>query len=215
MVSLRRHLEHKSHIIWDWNGTLLNDITICVEVIGSLLQDHGLPTLSREEYRRRFRFPVKEFYRELGFDFSRVTFEALSEIFFERYENRIHECSLFEGVGELLHELGALKKTLSVLSAADEEHLKRLLAHFQLIQHFQHIYGLSDRLAASKIDRGRELIRQFQVPLPEIILVGDTDHDVEVARELGIDCLLIADGHQTYERLQIVHPPTLHTRFSK
>ena len=57
--------------LWDWNGTLVNDVALCSQLLNSQLQRHGhAPLGGVEEYRRVFRFPIEEYYKDAGFDFS-------------------------------------------------------------------------------------------------------------------------------------------------
>jgi phosphoglycolate phosphatase len=212
MTKLERLLKDKSHIIWDWNGTLLNDVDMCVEVITTLLEDHELPAITREDYRRKFGFPVRGYYESLGFDFKRIPFEKVADEFIKRYRRAVTRCDLYPGARELLQNLRTHFKRHSILSAAGEEDLQELVCQLGIEHHFDHIFGLSDNYAASKIDRGHELIKKIALPTEELVLVGDTDHDVEVATALGIDVILLADGHQNYERLKAIHPHTLPSR---
>jgi phosphoglycolate phosphatase len=205
MVSLQHRLSHKKHVIWDWNGTLLDDVEQVVEVIGQILAVHGLPPVTREQYRAVFCFPISEYYRRLGFDFEKEPFEVLSDRFVQLYGAVAKQCSLHPGAESLFQSLRKQGIRQSVLSAAHEGQLKDLLAHHSLLPYFDHVYGLSDFHAASKVERGLELLQVVGIPADECILVGDTDHDLEVGKAMGIDVLLLADGHQSYERLAAVH----------
>ena len=69
---------HESIIIWDWNGTLLDDVSICIDIMNEILGRRGLDKLTRKKYQQIFRFPVIDYYRQLGFDFKRDSFENLS-----------------------------------------------------------------------------------------------------------------------------------------
>jgi phosphoglycolate phosphatase len=209
MKNLENFLEGKTHVIWDWNGTLLDDTQMCVSIISSLLTKHGYPPISIEEYRKVFRFPVREYYRDIGFEFNKVPFEVVAMEFIDAYNHRVHECSLFNGVAEVLDRLNEVGLQHSVLSAAQENDLKRLLEVHKLTEHFLHIYGISDHFAASKAARGRQLIEAISAPRNEIVMIGDTDHDIEVADEMGVDILLFADGHQCPTRLIKQHPNVL------
>ena len=62
------------HIIWDWNGTLLNDLTLCVDLLNVSLEKRKLPEMTEEKYRKKFLFPIKTFYESIGFDFSKEDF---------------------------------------------------------------------------------------------------------------------------------------------
>ena len=63
------------HIIWDWNGTLLDDVDIVIDCMNSLLKKRNLPLLHVDKYKDIFTFPVKDYYSQLGFDFTTEPFE--------------------------------------------------------------------------------------------------------------------------------------------
>ena len=200
--SIFRAIENYDHVIWDWNGTLVDDVDLAVAAVNVLLLEHGLATVTATSYREIFGFPVRTYYEKLGFDFNRATFEQLCDRFAHEYNSkRSREARLFDGVNELLMRIRKTK-TQSILSAAAQWHLDEVTEHFQIQHHFHHRYGIDNHYAASKVQRGRELVEKSGISPQRTILIGDTDHDFEVAQDLGIECLLIADGHQSAERLQ-------------
>ena len=201
MQDLKHILENKSHIIWDWNGTLLDDVHLCVDIVSGIAERHGAQPVTRNSYLQKFRFPVIEYYKELGFDLNRTSYEALSQEFFHAYKANIHLTKLHAGMAELIAELADSGIRSSVLSAAKEDDLIGMLEHFNIQHLFDHVYGVNDHLAHGKIARGLQLIEQIDMPASKIILIGDTDHDVEVAEALGIDAILLDGGHQCPERL--------------
>jgi phosphoglycolate phosphatase len=93
----------------------------------------------------------------------------------------------------------------SVLSASDQNHLKVQLQDYGVLKHFDFTFGIQDHYAGGKIHRGRELVEQLQVDVKDLLLIGDTNHDLEVGDALGVDVLLIAHGHQSVSRLRDVH----------
>lgn len=193
------------HIIWDWNGTLLNDIALCVRVNNELLRAHGLPELTVERYQRLFGFPIQNYYRDLGFDFEKTPFEGLAEHYVSVYEAEAKHAALHQGVTEMLGAVKAGGKTQSVLTAANQAHVHDMMDHFSLWAFFDHVFGIADRFAASKIERGHDLIAHSGIAAERTLLVGDTDHDHEVGEALGTDVLLVAHGHQSLERLRALH----------
>lgn len=205
----RHHLENKTHVIWDWNGTLLDDLELAVQAVGLVLASAGKPGITVEQYLEVFCFPIIEYYRRIGFDFDTHSFDALSMKFIESYRAGIPGCNLHAGARELLAELQRNNISQSVLSAAHQDDLNTLLVHFDVRQFFDRVYGLPDHYAASKIERGRELIAAAGIPLSETVLIGDTDHDLEVGNELGVDVLLLTGGHQSHPRLSALHPHVL------
>ena len=79
--------------------------------------------------------------------------------------------------------------------------------------HFDHIFGIDNHYAGSKLERGRELIEKSRISPSQTLLIGDTDHDLQVANELGIDALLIADGYQSFNKLSQLHHNVLESRY--
>jgi phosphoglycolate phosphatase len=190
------------HIIWDYNGTLLNDVELCVEVINGMLEKRGLPVMTLQTYRELFDFPVKDYYARIGFDFIKEAFEIVGTEFIVEYDNRQKTSMLHEGVVELLHKIKSHGIKQSVLSARKEEQLLEEMRHFGIHDCFEYITGLDDHYAGGKTENGFNLISKIGLPKNKILLIGDTKHDAEVARETGIDCLLTANGHHTREKLE-------------
>ena len=76
--------------LWDWNGTLVNDVALCSQLLNSQLQRHGhAPLGGVEEYRRVFRFPIEEYYKDAGFDFSRCPYRQLAAEYMQLYPARL------------------------------------------------------------------------------------------------------------------------------
>ncbi|MGZ3745521.1 MAG: HAD family hydrolase [Pseudobdellovibrionaceae bacterium] len=95
--------------------------------------------------------------------------------------------------------------TQSILSATDQVNLTSMVAHYELNPFFNFVYGIDNKFAGSKIDRGHELIKESKIPESRTVIIGDTLHDLEVARALGIDAILISHGHQCSTRLRLHH----------
>lgn len=190
-----------SHILWDWNGTLLDDVQIVVDSMNQLLEKRGLSLLTKEAYKDIFTFPVKDYYQQLGFDFNKESFEELAREYIFQYDLRRDQYKLFEGVEWLLTTIKGRGLDQSILSACREEDLQETVAGLGLAKHFTMIAGLDDHFAYSKVERGKECLIQIGLKPKEILLIGDTIHDYQVAKEITCDCLLIACGHQSCDRL--------------
>jgi phosphoglycolate phosphatase len=197
------------HVIWDWNGTLLDDAWLCVEILNELSRSRGLPNISLCDYRRTFGFPVIDFYKKLGFDFSKESFYSLSEDYIRLYNARRYECPLRLGCEDILSHLKEMGIGQSVLSAYNQAFLVETLEHFGLNGYFGKVMGLDNNLAHSKAEIGKLGIQELSCPLQEILLVGDTDHDFEVSREIGVACALVQNGHQSLERINACGVPVL------
>jgi phosphoglycolate phosphatase len=189
------------HIIWDWNGTLLNDVGLCVDIINGILLKRKLNFLSLEKYRDIFTFPIVNYYEKAGFDFTQYSFEEVGKEWMSEYERRRTECLLHPGVEEILILLKEKNIKQSILSAYPHNTLMEIISHFNLNDFFSYIIGLDNIYATSKVELGKDLMRKIGNKNGKVLLVGDTEHDFEVAQEIGSDCILIADGHQSKEKL--------------
>jgi len=189
-------------IIWDWNGTLLNDLDLCVSTINILLEKRGLPLLDRKSYKAVFSFPVKDYYEAVGFDFSKEDFAIPAKEFIDLYNSNVEKCALHLPAKKVLSHFKSKGIKQFVLSAMKQDMLEKTLKHNAIYSFFEGVAGLNDHYAVSKIERGNQLIKEFEIQRKNTWMIGDTIHDFEVAEELGIKCILVADGHQSTERLE-------------
>ncbi len=198
-------LKGKQQIIWDWNGTILNDVDHAVKTMNALLAEHSLPSLDRSRYQQVFEFPVIRYYEALGFDFEKETFQSLCHRIVDKFMGGVSELPLIDGIEQLLNDLHASGLKQSILSATDQANLESMVAHFKLGDLFTHVFGINNKLAHSKIDRGRELMSLSEIDPKNTVIIGDTLHDLEVANELGVDAILVGHGHQCPIKLAKVH----------
>lgn len=194
------------HIIWDWNGTLLDDLDLSIEVMNRLLARRGLPLLDRTRYHALFDFPVRDYYGRLGFDDARDPFERLSVDFISDYDRHRWDARLHPRAETLLAGIAAAGVTQSILSAYRHETLVEIVAHFGLTPHFIRLTGLDNIYAHSKLELGRAWVEELALPRDEILYVGDTLHDFDVAEALGLPCILVAHGHHPAARLRARTP---------
>ena len=190
------------HVIWDWNGTLVDDADACVAALNLICQPRGMPTVTPSDYRRLFGFPVRAYYEQLGFDFSVEDWEAVSHEYHRHYRETSRTSPLRSDAVPTLNALRAAGIAMSVLSAAEMGILDRMIGERGIREYFVKLAGLSNLYAHSKLDVGRDLVRGSGIDAAATLVVGDTTHDHEVATELGCSCVLVAGGHQSEERLR-------------
>ncbi len=196
-------------IIWDWNGTLLNDIDFCVSTINILLKKRDLPLLNLESYKEVFSFPVKDYYQVIGFDFGKEDFSIPAREFIDLFDNGVSNCLLHNSAIDVLNHFKSLGMKQFVLSAMKQNMLEQTLKQQNIFHFFEGVAGLNDHYGTSKIERGKQLITEFNIEKSSARIIGDTIHDFEVAQSLGIQCILIADGHQSEERLKTTNAKLL------
>lgn len=196
-------------IIWDWNGTLLNDVTMCVQVMNLMLQKYSLPALSSEKYKQLFNFPVQDYYERLGFDFNQHSFEVIGHKFMDAYFEELPNSPLFPEVKMILQELNKLGINQLVLSAMEHKSLEKSLKDKGIRSCFSKVQGINDHLASGKTELAFGLLQSSGYKADETLFIGDTLHDLEVAQSIGCPCVLIANGHFSKERLLMKHDVVL------
>ena len=190
------------HIVWDWNGTLLNDKNLAVTAINVLLKKYDLKEINLEEYLEIFSFPVVDYYERLGFDFDKTPFTVVGTEFIEEYTARMYDVQMHYGAKEVLQYIDDSAITQSLLSAAKQQMLDSLMDFHNINKYFERVVGLNNHYANSKLDAGKQWLKELGIPTSQVLFVGDTMHDVEVANDLGANCTLIANGHATYAKLE-------------
>jgi phosphoglycolate phosphatase len=205
MQTLHPYIENKQHIIWDWNGTLLQDVDHALQVTNRLLAEENLPTITLSQYKKLMRFPVIHYYKDLGFDTSERRFPELCERFNQYFHAGVKDCGLWPGAKQTLQHIKQLGKRQSILSASEHGLLVAQVEMFDLDPLLDFVMGLPDKAANSKVERGHQLMKAANCAPSKTILIGDTDHDLEVGQALGIEVILVEHGHQEPERLRRVH----------
>ncbi|MCW8804831.1 MAG: HAD family hydrolase, partial [Ignavibacteriaceae bacterium] len=191
------------NIIWDWNGTLFNDVELCANIMNILLTQESLPNISIQKYKEIFTFPVVEYYKIAGHSFERTSFEVLGKQFMVEYELRKNGCQLYPGVIGLLSSLQKKNIHMHLLSAYEQQSLTNIIKLYNIDSYFQNVVGLDNIYASGKSHLAHQLVKRINSngEAGKNLLIGDTIHDYEVAREINSDCILMSHGHQDEERL--------------
>ena len=189
-------------IIWDWNGTIVDDAPVFIKIMNSFLVKRNLPLITLEDYRHSFVFPVKKYYKNLGFDFSKESFDSLSVEFIEKYKRAMFSPPLVKNIKPLLSELNKNEITQVIVSAQENSLLAQAVHFYNLNDYFCCARGINNYRATSKINIAKKVFQESLSFSHKTILIGDTEHDAEVARALNIDCCLVSYGHCTKEKLQ-------------
>ncbi|MDA3905010.1 MAG: HAD family hydrolase [Bacteroidales bacterium] len=194
-------MEKIKQIIWDWNGTLLNDVSMCVNVMNVLLKKYSLPSLSCDKYKQLFDFPVKDYYERLGFRFDVIAFEKVGHEFMDSYFKELPNCDIFPEVIQILEEFNALNMNQLVLSAMEHNALEKSLTEKGIRSFFSKVQGIDNHLANGKTELAKDLLKSSGFLAEESLFIGDTIHDLHVAQSIGCTCVLISNGHFSKDRL--------------
>ncbi len=182
------------YIIWDWNGTLLDDVSLNLRILNQLRREEGLLPLTLPQYRAAFGFPIRDFYARIGFDFNKTSYEVLADRYWVLYEQGVKACPL---AADAVQTLASLPCKHIILSASPLDALRAQVAQYPaLAAHIDRILGTDNVLGASKTALAQALRDEGLCPPEEMLLVGDTDHDAATAAVLGCRFVAYANGHQ-------------------
>jgi phosphoglycolate phosphatase len=189
-------------VIWDWNGTLLNDMSVSLNAVNRLLSDRNLEILTAGRYLEIFTFPVRDYYEKLGFDFKKESFDVVAHQFVRIYNQEIRRCGLHIDAVAALQFISRHGMKQYILSAMEQDLLEKTIKYNKIASFFEGMFGLDNNFAVSKVDVGLRLMNQYNLLPEETLLIGDTVHDSDVAKAIGCRCILIANGHQSKKRIE-------------
>ncbi len=187
------------NLIFDWSGTLVDDLGPVIEATNVVLEKYAIATLDREAFRRCFRLPYPEFYAEL---LPNIPLEELEALFRPAFERAITPVTVLPHAREKLEWCTALGIRAFVLTSMDTLAFERQMDEFGLRHHFEATYsGVLDK---------REIIHQILethgLDPKETAFVGDMTHDVETARHGGVSSIAVLTGYNHAEILAAVRP---------
>ena len=189
-------------IIWDWNGTLLNDVEISIKSMNQMLEKRNYPLLTTKKYLAIFTFPVQEYYKKTGVDFDVDDWDTIAMEFISNYRKNVKKAKLHSDVKITLDHFERKNISQYILSAMEQGFLNETVSSAGISGIFKKIVGLNNHYATTKEDIAGKLLKEISLNKNEICMIGDTIHDLEVAEAVGIPCVLISHGHQSDIRLR-------------
>ncbi|GIG57665.1 phosphatase [Longispora fulva] len=189
------------HLIWDWNGTLLDDITLVVAACNDAFASVGGPVIDVDEHRRSFRRPIMDYYAEaLRRPVDADEFARLDKIFHDSYRVALPECELREGVVDALTGWGPRQ---SLLSMWFHDELVPCVDGYGLTEFFQRIDGLRAEVGGdSKAASLAAHLGALGLAGADAVLIGDTVDDAHAAASVGAAVVLVGGGFTDAERLR-------------
>ena len=190
------------YIIWDWNGTLLNDVDVNFEILNILVKRRSLPEFGgKEKYLDLFGFPIIDFYEKAGFDLVGERFEDIAREYSHLYDELFPTVELYEKAEEVLRFFFNTGVNQVIVSASQQRLLTHQVTLHGIDHYFDDILGMRDIYGKGKVSIARYWMAQKGLMGRQVLFIGDTLHDKEVADSIGCDCILVADGHNSKERL--------------
>ena len=190
------------YIIWDWNGTILDDLQMNFEVENTLLSRRGRKLIKDiEEYHEKFQFPIIKFYESLDFDLENEKFEDIAREYVLEFDERFYELEVFPDAESVIREFKFKGIEQIILSQTEQRWLEKQVSYHDMAYLFTDLLGARDIYVKGKVGIALEWITKNNIDTSQVLMVGDTIHDYEVAETIGCDCILIARGHQPKEKL--------------
>lgn len=189
------------YVFWDFNGTILDDKQLSLDLLNEILKKQNKKMLTMDEYLEVFGFPIKDYYMRSGVTFENESFEDMADWFIKEYQPKSLKLSIHKDVEETLIILQKMGIKNIVLSASQQDNLEEQIEHFGLTKYFHKILGIDNIHALGKEEVGRAYIKKEGISPKECLYVGDTTYDFELSHRLGIMPLLFTGGHQSKEKL--------------
>lgn len=201
-------IQEYDRVLWDFNGTILDDMSLCFWCINEMLNKRGLaPLADMEAYRQAFGFPVQTYYARVGLEGEGEGFVRDAHEWMGLYLSKEKDLGVREGVVEALGFIQKAGVAQGILSATESGMLMGQLSHLGLTTYFDHLFGRDDIYAADK----SQIARKYRDTHPDekVLMIGDTVHDYETACAGGFDCVLMLGGHQGKATLESCGCPVM------
>lgn len=182
------------HVVWDWNGTLWDDLPQVHLAVNAALLEVGAPTLGMSEYIRLFTRPLPLFYRRvLGRDITDSEWERINHRFETSYAAGLDHAGLASEASRALETVARSGATQSILSLYPHQPLNGLVRKLGIAHYFTRVDGLRGLPGRSKVGLFGSHIEAAAAGIPphRVVMVGDTDDDLVAAREAGSTCILV------------------------
>ncbi|MFJ4097152.1 HAD family hydrolase [Kitasatospora sp. NPDC089913] len=202
----------RTHIVWDWNGTLFHDMEAVLGASNAAFATIGVGPMTLQEYREQYEIPIPRFYqRLLGRLPSEAEWLRLDDAFHDRYRQLSVACGLTDGARELLDDWRAAGRSQSLLSMYEHDRLLPVVEGFGLTGQFLRVDGRSGPAGGQKAEY---LVRHLaalgtQVDPARTVLIGDAADDALAALEAGAHAVLYTGGSHTREKLEPVGVPVV------
>ncbi|HET9518039.1 MAG TPA: HAD hydrolase-like protein [Actinoplanes sp.] len=200
----------RSHLVWDWNGTLLDDLTLVVSATNHAFAAIGGPFVQPDEHRRQFRRPIADYYAEvLGRAVDQAEFELLDRIFHDAYRVGLTTCAL---AADAAAAIKAWPGSQSLLSMWFHDELVPAVDSYGLTGVFTRIDGLRAEVGGGfKAGHLAAHLRELGIAGEQVVLIGDSLDDAEAAAANGGVCVLYTGGFTDPERLRASGLPVADT----
>ena len=191
----------RNHLVWDWNGTLLNDLSLVVASTNAALANAAGPLVTAEEHRAQFRRPISDYYAEvLGRALDAEEYARLDKLFHDAYRVGLASCGLAADAAAAMRVWAGSQ---SLLSMWFHDELVPVVDNHGLTAMFRRIDGLRSSVGGDrKAGHLARHLAELGVDGRETVLIGDSIDDAEAADSVGAHCVLYTGGFTDPGRLR-------------
>lgn len=193
-------------VVFDWDGTLLDSAAAIVSAIQAACVDLGLPVPSDAQARHVIGLGLSDALRSAVPDLEPAQYPLMVERYRHHYLSRDHELALFAGAVELVRELEVAGHLLAVATGKSRLGLDRALKVSGLGPHFHSSRCADECFSKPHPQMLEELMAELAVAPERTVMIGDTTHDLQMARNAGVDALAVSYGAHEPEVL-LAHGP--------
>jgi phosphoglycolate phosphatase-like HAD superfamily hydrolase len=198
-----------SHVVWDWNGTLLDDNHVVLAAVNEVCVGFGRASLSWAEWQAAYARPMRLSYEQiLGRTLDEEEWARVDKLYHERYDALLYSCGLATGVEDALRGLVESGRTQSLLSMWFHYRLTPTIEQFGLTQYFTRVDGLPAEVGGgSKAESLNRHLEAQQLDPADVVLIGDVVDDAHAAESAGAHCILVTTGAMSRAALNSTGAP--------
>ena len=199
-------------VVLDWNGTLLSDTNACMAADNHVIKYFGGNPVSLKAYRDTIIIPSNKFYAQHGCKMNQLVRESkkLGRIFHSFYEERAKKCRARKGTKEMLKWLHSNSIDSIILSNHTTNGIVFQLKRLKLDGYIREILANNELDTSmkerNKLKKLRDYVERNHYKKNEILIIGDSTEESEIAKRLGIQSALITDGYYSTKRLKKSKP---------
>lgn len=194
----------------DYNGTMVADTQVCIDIGNHLIETFGGKPLPRKEYIRKFDFPSLEFYCRQGADREAMLAGGYAEAFQEFYEPRASKCRTRRGMRKLLNWLSNNSVDSIILSNHIRHNIIKQLKRLGIEGFFAEVLANESAASAAsgknKVQRLHDYLAESRYNPSQAAIIGDSPEDIGIGKELGMMTIGITDGYFHISRLRASRP---------
>lgn len=199
---IRKNIHRYENWIFDWSGTLVDDLSMVLDATNHVMEQYGLSKLSRSEFRSQFRLPYAGFYEEVIPNVPLDELENHFRVGFAASEASGVTTPLLPHAVDFLQHLSTRNKRMFILSSMDASSFHRHSQELNVDHYFEAAYaGVLD-----KRDQIHHMIDTHQLDPSCTVFLGDMQHDIETARHGGVASIALLTGYQSALQLEKSSP---------